>query len=199
LCERTPEQGIAHHQGNEVRVYENDRIQKPRIRISRKMLDLCLQECEPPADVWEMGCGTADISGPFADKHSVIGVECFADAATKARERFPEGQFVVGAVEEQKERPCDVIVLCEVLEHIEDPKALVARWLPQAEWSVISHPLDEAAGSTLSGGDHCWSFSEEDFKEWFRIGGHEHVDSVTLEQCKYRVMIGRGRRTPAAT
>ena len=202
LVLRTREEGIEHHRANPVRVYDDGGIQQIRIDKSRAMLARAVEEGSKSKvgnrklKILELGCGTADISGPIAEQHEVIGVDCHAGAVAEATRRFPKGLFVTAGVDGPSvfAAGVDVLVLCEMLEHIADPLALVEKWLPLARASVISHPLDEPAGSGLSGGDHCWSFSESDFRTWFERGGHRVVESEVFEMGAYRIILGRGRR-----
>src|SRR5205807_79387 len=83
---------------------------------------------------------------------------------------WPKGDWLLGPAEYFAVKDCDVLILCEVLEHVENPGDLVDQWLPRAKNVIISHQLDEPVGSHLSGDVHVWSCSEKDFDNWFVRG-----------------------------
>lgn len=166
------------------RLYEHDNCQAPRIKKAREYVSRC-----EPASIVEFGCGTGDICGPWG--FLVHGIDANPESLAIARARYPLGNWN----NDSTPHLCDVIVLCEVLEHLEDPAGLVRKWLPRAKNSVISHPLNESLNSPLSGGEHQWSISEKDFDGWFEIGGHELVEKEQFQMGAYTIIIGRGRRT----
>lgn len=139
----------------------------------------------------ELGCGTMDISGPFSRDQLAYGVECNHDAVQIAAERWPDAHLNVLTLDPEV---CDVLVCCEFLEHIENPSELVAGWLPLAKHCVISHPLNGDLTGDLSAGEHQWSFSREDFVNWFTIGGHRIVEEQVFKMGGYEIILGRGER-----
>lgn len=198
LIERTLAAGLKHHRDNPVRVYEDDlqgdRIVRARRFVLKNLAELRGDESDKVLRVIELGCGTADISGPFAAKDFVYGIDCAAVQLEKARERFPRMVTREIPLEDLAPTACDVLVLCETLEHLDDPHELVKRWLPLAETCVISHPLDELKNNQHSGGDHCWSLSRGDFSAWFTIGGHEVVEATEFPMGNYNIKLGRGKK-----
>jgi len=138
-----------------------------------------------------LGCGVLDISGPFSDYHEVIGRECHEGCAQDAVKTYPKAIVSVGAIEEVLPFSCDVLVLCEILEHLEDPLKLIARWLPRARAVVISHPLNGDIQHDFSGGDHCWSYNDADHMEWFAVGGHRVIETQRFEMGSYRIIMSR--------
>lgn len=193
---RTSAQGIEHHQRNPVRVYDECTIQCDRTAQARAMVRLALGP-KKHALIVELCAGTADICGPFSNEgHFVYAVDCHAAALEKARERFPnlhtstENVELVGLFPQEE----DVVILCETLEHLADPGALVRKWLPHAKASVISHPLDEPTDSPTSGGDHQWSLSEQDFNAAFEAGGHRLIEKKIFQMGSYKIILGYGLR-----
>jgi hypothetical protein len=196
MKERTLLEGIRHHQINPVRVYSEDEWQAERVNKSRSAVESALrlsQGGDIPHTIVELGCGTADISGFFSKKHNVVGVECHEKAAAKARSRFPTMQVQLGIIEEIEPRDSDILVLCETLEHLDNPLAVVSSWLPKAKFSVISHPLDEPLDASWSGGDHVWSYGTTDFLNWFTVGQHQLIHSQTFQMGVYTIIMGVGR------
>jgi hypothetical protein len=133
-----------------------------------------------------------DISGPLSTFHEVIGMDCNPDAVKKAKELYPQAVASVAVLEEVEPIPGDVLVLCEVLEHLNDPGNLVRKWLPKFKAAVISHPIDEPLDSGLSAGDHCWSVSENDLRNWYAIGGFRLDEIEIFPMGSYRIGLARG-------
>jgi hypothetical protein len=196
LRTRSASEGLGVHACIAPRIYEADDVQKDRIRRSREMLEKCICDynCEHVCDdktIVELGCGCCDISGPFAnDDNMVVGFDCNPESLALALKRFPN--IIRLAPIPDDPQCCDVLVCCEFLEHIENPSELIAGWLPKAERCVISHPLDGDISGDLSAGEHQWSFSKDDFENWFRIGGHELIESEVFKMGGYQIVLGRG-------
>jgi len=194
LKQRTAQAGIEFHSSLKPRVYAQDEVQKDRIMRSQAWVAKCLPNPLTDPDskrIIELGCGTLDISGTFSQRHLVYGVECNNKAVQIAAERWPYAHL--NSISLQPEA-CDVLILCEFLEHIPDPVGLVTAWLPLAEQVVISHPLNGDIEGDLSGGEHQWSFDESDFANWFSIGGHELVEHEVFKMEGYEIILGRGER-----
>jgi hypothetical protein len=195
LIERSANEGAAHHMRNPLRVYEGDDCQRERIMRARHLTALAIGD-NPRAKIIELGCGAADISGAFSFLwHQVKGYDINDTCLRYAAEKYPKVQLQCVELERVTPEPCDVVVLCELLEHLEDPRALVASWLPLAKTCVISHPIDEPDGCGLSAGDHCWSLSEADFDGWFELGGHKQESKELFQMGGYKIAIGLGRNT----
>ena len=192
---RTVLEGIQHHEQNPVRVYEKDGVQDGRIAMARRAVFAAIATlANGPRTIVELGCGVLDITGPLSPIHEVIGVECSEKTALHAKKLYPAAVVRQSAIEDVEPFPCDVLVLCEVLEHLTDPMDLVKKWLPVARAVVISHPLDEPVDSGLSGGDHCWSFTENDLVYWFVEGGHEVRTVEKFQMGSYQIGLARGAR-----
>jgi SAM-dependent methyltransferase len=142
-----------------------------------------------PLRVVELGCGSGDVTGPFAGPAihggkytmprgtidltgiNVVGIDV-VPAAVRAMQRFPEMDILISPVEELQPFECDLLVMTEFLEHVIDPVTIVHRWLPLAKWAIIGHPLDEPDPPYEYG--HNWSYTLQDWHGWFELGGH-HV------------------------
>lgn len=192
---RSVAEGVEHHRKNPVREYSRDAIQEDRITKARRYVKMALLGVgHGRKTIVEIGCGTMDITGPLAEAHEVIGLECNEGCIAKAKELYPQAVIHAGAIEEVKPFKADVVVFCEILEHLEDPHGLVAKWLPLCRAAVISHPLDEPIDSILSGGDHCWSLSEDDLREWYELNGLNMVDGEKFKMGSYTIGLSRGVR-----
>jgi len=181
----------ADHTTLPVRIYEDDQYHDVRIIRTRQALHRIIQ---PQFSIVELGCGTGDISGSVSDICTVKGFECNVLAAATALERFPNLSVGVCDMMHVPAVPCDVIIMTEMLEHMEYPIALVKSWFPQAQYSLISHPLEEPQDSDLSGGEHRWSYDHIDFLNWFRFGGHELIYFDVFKLGDYTDVLGIGKR-----
>jgi hypothetical protein len=180
-------------------------IQESRIKMARKLVARALNEMNlTPVHVRrtivEPGCGMADIGGWFSWGHNVVGFEAHVPTAIQVARKFP--WMIVRAEDFQTIEPmeCDVLVLCEILEHIEDPTGLCEKWFPHAKYAVISSPVQADRDQDWSAGGHMWSFDPEDFPNFFEVGGHEVLDHTDFEMGPYAMKLLLGRRksdTPA--
>lgn len=178
--------------GQEFTVFEeaqNDRVMKARAIIAR-ILDYDGRR----GSKWivEPGCSTGDISGPFAGGNTTVyGIDVTPGAAHAARQKWPNMVVYQKEVEELDPIPCDILVLCEFLEHITDPVGFVKKWVPLAKYVVIGHPI-VGDGSDPEPG-HPWAYYDEDFANWFPMGGHKLREAWEFPM-GYRMVIGWGER-----
>jgi len=185
------------HQHTPARTYENDRIQFPRIVRARRDLMkavVALPHTVTPPVITELGCGTADISGPFSYLCPVYGYEINSKAAEIAARRWPKMAVYLNAIPKTSDGLGGVVVLCEVLEHLENPLEIVKGWCRNADAMVVSHPLNEALDSDLSGGEHRWSFDFDDFQNWFTAAEQQLQELEQFQMGKYEMIIGWGTR-----
>lgn len=175
--------------GNEFTVFELS--QPDRVGKARAIITKLLERLEEPAIIVEPGCSTGDISGYFAADHEVFGIDVTPGAAEAARQRWPRMHVQTAEVEALEPIPCDILVLCEFMEHITDPVAFAERWLPKARFVVIGHPLVGDGGDPEPG--HPWAYYDVDFANWFEIGGHELREAWEFPM-GYRMVIGWGER-----
>lgn len=192
LQERSSAAGVEHHKKIPVRVYETDGCQADRIRRSRELLTKC-----PGTSIVELGCGTADISGPQSSPpygKMVIGIDVCQPALNEAKRRFPNIITVCSPIPQECSFKGDILVLCETLEHLENPLDLCINWLPWFSNVIISHPLNEPMGCGLSAGEHQWSYDEADFERWFRVGKHTMLEKQIFKMGDYTVILGLGMR-----
>jgi Methyltransferase domain len=153
---------------------EFDQQQPGRIDLARFLIDKILKKdlTRRPLRFIELGCGAGDITGPYSGEIEVHGYDVVPVAQEKCATRWPEMKFHLGAVEDAEPQDCDLLVMCEFLEHVDDPIKIVTDWLPRAKWAIIGHPLNEPDPPYETG--HIWSYTQEDWYHWFEIGGH-HV------------------------
>lgn len=205
LAQRTMQEGIAHHLKNPVRVYSSDDLQRKRIANTRAMVDKAMifasnsNTRQFPRRMFEVGCGTADISGYLAATVAgwhAYGIDCHGGDLMEAVLRYAPHftPIHLGIAPIQDGPVIEVVILSEVLEHLNDAEEVAKTWLRRARTSVISHPLEEPDGSILSGGDHCWSFTREDHERFFALGEHTIDETEVFEIGAYRIILSRGHK-----
>lgn len=145
-----------------------------RVNKARAFVEQVIGHLGRRCKIIELGCSAGDISGPFAEEHEVIGIDIVPAAAELAKQRYPAMTIRQTVAEAVEPEPCDLLVLCEFLEHLDNPIALVQRWLPLAEFALIGHPLNDPGG--LEQG-HIWSYELADYRAWFVFGGHREVET----------------------
>ena len=178
--------------GHEFTVFgeaQPDRVAKARAIIARIISTLPEGKA---VRIVEPGCSTGDISGYFANgRNQVVGIDVTPGAAHTASMLWPNMVIIEKKVEDVPPIDCDILVLCEFLEHIIDPVGFVQKWLPHARYVVIGHPL-VGDGSDPEPG-HPWAYYDVDFANWFGLGGHEMREAWEFPM-GYRMVIGWGER-----
>lgn len=79
---------------------------------------------ERPGQIFDIGCGTGGFAAALSPEFPCTGIDSSEIAIEIAREKFPDTQFLLGnAVELLKAQmePARLILLLDVIEHIEDP------------------------------------------------------------------------------
>jgi SAM-dependent methyltransferase len=119
----------------------------------RYIVTRVLCEVLPPTRdlrVIDVGCGTGATVAGLAEHYSCLGVDPDPNAIRLARERFPDCDFIQGAVPEALDElagRADGFLLMDVLEHIEDDRLflrkLVSMAMPGALFLITVPALPE--------------------------------------------------------
>lgn len=165
--------------------------QTGRVEKAREIISTILEGAED-ALIVEPGCSSGDIAGWFTPDHRAIGYDVVPAAVAATRARWPWMDVTQATAEEIEPFPCDVLVLCEFLEHIDDPDDFVKKWLPMAKNVVIGHPLVMDGHDPEQG--HVWAYYPEDFEAWFPMGGHVMQEAWTFPMGPYLMIIGWGKQ-----
>jgi SAM-dependent methyltransferase len=155
---------------------EFDQGQPQRIQIARDYIrHILFTDRARPFRIVELGCGSGDVSGPFAQGVNlkgldtagveVIGIDFVPVAKEKCNLRWPGMDFRLAAVEDVEPIECDLLVMTEFLEHLAEPLQVADAWMAKARWALVGHPLDEPEPYVEFG--HSWSYSLSDFDAWF--------------------------------
>lgn len=78
----------------------------------------------------DVGCGTGWITKVLTERFAKVwGVEIAADSLKLARRDVPQAELVLGDFLALEQRPtnCDLVVSCEVIAHVADQAAFIAR------------------------------------------------------------------------
>lgn len=135
----------------------------------------------------EIGSSSCENVTYYTDAHKITVIDPNPYAFDAFNARFNSAlEFVRKMVEDVEPIECDLLIMCEVLEHLWEPVSVVEKWFPKAADVVVSHPLHESddMGAWAGGGTHRWSFNESDFDRWFLLGGHQ--------QCHREIIIDSG-------
>lgn len=191
LTEQTADEVIAYNLrggGHEFTVFAE--TQPDRVARARALIADLLPSNSNIATIVEPGCSTGDISGYFSADHHVIGIDVTPGAAQSARERWPGMHIKEQRIEDIAPMRCDILVLCEFLEHITEPVAFAQAWLPLARYVIIGHPLVGDGNDPEPG--HVWAYDLADFANWFALGGHRMMGIERFEMGPYRMALGWG-------
>lgn len=106
-------------------------VPAPRFVLRRERV-LAAAAGLPHGKVLEIGCGSGALLREFAQRgHDCVGVETSAEARRLACEMlnaFPSATIVADLTEADPS-DADLLIACEVLEHIEEDAAALAQWV----------------------------------------------------------------------
>lgn len=142
-----------------------------------------------PKTILDAGCGEGYLSRVLLDHLpgvEVVGVDLSEAAVEQARLRCPEGTFEVGSVESLRElgRRFDLVVCSEVLEHVDDPRAVVqtlaALASPHALLTVPWEPWFQLANFARGKYLSSWGNHPEHIHRWSK-GAFVQLTSASFE------------------
>jgi trans-aconitate methyltransferase len=190
MKERSNEEQLAIHLENDLApIWENDH--GPRIERVRDYISAAIASFDRPVTIVDLGVGSGDTSGPFSNKNRVIGIDLTNESKRVCAERFPRMEHILSPIEEAPVVDCDILVACEVLEHLADPVPTYWRFTDQASAVVIGHPLNEPDPSEEF--FHLWRYDMHDFSNWF--SGHPLRDFEIFAMGGFpEMVVGWGRR-----
>jgi 2-polyprenyl-3-methyl-5-hydroxy-6-metoxy-1,4-benzoquinol methylase len=170
--------------------------QRPRILLSRTYIDLALIFCDvEKPKLCEIGCGVLDICGPYAlDSAIVTGYDFHESSVKFGMLQYPCAKIYCQDINTITDIDCDILVACEVLEHIDDPVLLMHNITKSTKLLVISHPINELANSGITNGEHCWSYTEDDFDNWFIQNGFTIYSKEYFDNGRLHSLIGIGEK-----
>lgn len=189
---RTFEQQIQYHLDDGRAPWFID-TQRGRTELARFLVQKILNDIGGDKTIVELGCGAGDITGPWSRYNHVVGYDVTPEAQRSCAERWPDMEFHLQPVEQVEPFECDILVMTEFLEHVDNPVSIVQGWLPKAKWSIIGHPLNEPDPPIEPG--HVWSYTRDDWRRWFTLGGHRWHEEFRFPMGGWDEMIlGHGQR-----
>lgn len=103
-----------------------------RRQILAEVIQAALPPSSPPATIVDIGCGTGANLAHLAGQYACIGIDTSAEAIRLARRRFAGVQFIRGLAPHDLGpimQRADLILLCDVLEHVPDDFRLFSELL----------------------------------------------------------------------
>jgi len=122
--------------------------------------------------ILDVGCGPGENISSLAQDYECHGIDTSREAIETARRRHPEVQFTCGLAPEAVSdvaRRADLVLIMDVLEHLEDPRALLAELVEAVEPGTYFMV-------TVPAGPHLWS--EHDFT----VGHHRRYTKETFRE-----------------
>jgi len=134
------------------------------------ILDLLSVLIAKNASVVDVGCGTGANTAAVAKLCTCMGIDPIQEAITSAQKRFPSVVFRKGTAPNDcpEIQTADMVLLLDVLEHVEDDFYFVSLLLSQMKpdaYLILMAPADIHLWSTHDRGfDHYRRYSEERFR-----------------------------------
>ena len=118
-----------------------------RAEIVRKVLNEILGPPDPGISIVDVGCGTGGMVHVLTDERRIVGIDTSELAIEKARSMYPDAAYRCADVfgSDASMASVDLVMLMDVLEHIEDDRAFLARLvdvLPAGGKILITVPAD---------------------------------------------------------
>src|SRR3989338_952028 len=82
----------------------------------------------PDTVIIDVGCGTGGNIGSLADEYATVGIAPSSQAIASAKKRFPRTEFICGIAPQdlaERMKTAKLLLLTDVLEHVEDDRALL--------------------------------------------------------------------------
>jgi len=117
----------------------------------RRIVSELVRRLVPPSKeelIVDIGCGTGGNLSAFAEDYSCLGIDPSEEGIQSARQRFPNAQFICGAIPDALQelpRPASLMLLMDVLEHVPDDFWLLSTLLTQAKpgaYLLVTVPAD---------------------------------------------------------
>lgn len=145
--------------------YSNFRteVQLKRLKLIVSLTEKLSKKSGRFLKILDVGCGIGNISIPLASLgHEVLGIDIDKPTIIKARElnSFKNAQFKVLTVDDiPRTRKFDIIICCEILEHLNNPNSFLASillHLLNSGYLVISIPNGYGPYEITEFIKHCW-------------------------------------------
>lgn len=148
-----------------------------------------------PTTICDVGCGAGEVlrlvHEGLAGRATCWGYDISPQAFARSRRLSSERlQFKLGDVRQEKDAHFDLLLLLDVLEHMEDCFGFLRDLKPKAEYKIIQVPLDISLRNVLLGRlrdfraayGHLHYFTKELALEMLRDVGYEVIDYMYTSQ-----------------
>ena len=138
----------------------------------REIVSELLKQISPkPEKIVDVGCGTGGNTAALASEYSCLGIDPIPEAIAFAKEKFPDAEFIQGYAPQDIQdqmHDADIVMLMDVLEHIEDDFLFVSELL-----------------SSMKPGAHLLLMAPADPTLWGpHDKGFEHFRRYTLDRLR---------------
>ena len=180
--------------GNDYNHYKNKYIESPKFSL----IERYIQSIDKPIhSIVEVGCGSGRVLDYFKRKYHINtawGFDISATAINFARSQHPDCNFEVLDIDRQNlpfhENTIDVVILCDIVEHVQNYTKLISESLRISQNVIIKIPLEKDVMTflaTLLGSKtvytkqhphgHIHAFSEKGFLSYLRTS----FDNIVIE------------------
>ncbi len=141
---------------------------------------------EPLGRVLEVGCGEGDLATHLTGRRrpeAFIGLDVSAKIIELARRRYPELEFVTQSAKELpfESKSFDLVIACEVLEHVDDPGKVLSEIARVSRKHVIlsvpREPIWRALNMARGAYLHAWGNTPGHVQHWSKRGFTRFVES----------------------
>lgn len=126
----------------------------------------------------ELGCGLSPFLAvsSYAEKW---GIDFSPETIIEARKLYPDINYCCGTVYSTpfRDKYFGISVAGEVIEHLENPKELIAEMARISHKIIISSPILE-----IDEPEHLWEFSEEDLTRMLKPYGKVTCETIESER-----------------
>ncbi len=146
--------------------YLNTKFRFPRSLVHRpiqRFFAIRLNALPAGSRILDAGCGNGIESGPHADRLDVHGVDYQADYIAHCQATYPDASYTVGELAqlEAPDEHFDLVLMNQVIEHLEQPQAVVA------ELARVLRPDGVLLVATPNYGTVGWRLVENTYHRWF--------------------------------
>jgi ubiquinone/menaquinone biosynthesis C-methylase UbiE len=144
----------------------------------------------------EVGCGVAPHCVMASKIGESWGIDISDELITLLREAYPQVNYLVGNINDLpiKDNYFDCVAIGEVLEHVEDPEAVLKelfRVLKPEGWLSLSTPNNDNGNCAPI--EHIWSYLQVDIQNLLGKFG-KNPEATILDETNHTYIIGYAQK-----